>query len=167
MSEIYNTTIPVCCIIGYRCVFIVPTVRQDKDSFATLITIDPDGSPVPTTISPSRSEGIRWLTFCTGRNAPSPVHLRQNNKAAVCLNSPTYHISLTGTAEVCTDPETCREMWYDGLANHFSGPDAPNLCVIRFATQRYSLFVDWESVKGKHPQEKIIKPFHNRILRIF
>ena len=30
------------------------TVRQDKDSFATLITIDPDGSPVPTTISPSR-----------------------------------------------------------------------------------------------------------------
>ena len=30
------------------------TVRQDKDSFGTLITIAPDGSPVPTTISPSR-----------------------------------------------------------------------------------------------------------------
>ncbi len=43
------------------------TVRQDKDSFCTLITIDQDGSPVPTTISPSRSEGIRWITFCTGR----------------------------------------------------------------------------------------------------
>ena len=69
------------------------TVRQDKDSFGTLITIDPDGSPVPTTISPSRSEGIRWITFCTGRGAPSPVRLDQNNKAAVCLNSPTYHIS--------------------------------------------------------------------------
>ena len=112
------------------------TVRQDKDSFGTLITIDPDGSPVPTTISPSlcfqqpfpllggfphiecgsfyfcrkaislaflvidpdgspvpttiipsRSEGIRWITFCTGRGAPSPVRLDQNNKAAVCLNS--------------------------------------------------------------------------------
>lgn len=125
------------------------TVRQDRDSFATLITIDPDGSPVPTTISPSRSEGIHRITFCTGLNAPSPVRLRQNNKAAVCLNSPTYHISLTGTAEVCTDSETCREMWYDGLANHFSGPDDPNLCVIRFTTQRYSLFIDWESVKGE------------------
>lgn len=125
------------------------TVRQDKDSFGTLITIDADGSPVPTTISPSRSEGIRWITFCTGRGAPSPVRLDQNNKAAVCLNSPTYHISLTGTAEVCTDLETCREMWFEGLANHFSGPDDPNLCVIRFTTERYSLFIDWESVKGE------------------
>ncbi len=59
------------------------TVRQDKDSFGTLITIDPDGSPVPTTISPSRSEGISWITFCTGKGAPSPVRLGQNNKAAV------------------------------------------------------------------------------------
>lgn len=125
------------------------TVRQDEDSFGTLTTIDPDGSPVPTTISPSRSEGIRWITFCTGRGTPSPVRLGKNGKAAVCLNSPTYHISLTGTAEVCTDLETCREMWYEGLANHFSGPDDPNFCVIRFTTQRYSLFIDWESVKGE------------------
>ncbi len=120
------------------------TVRQDKDSYGTLITIDPDGSPVPTTISPSRSEGINWITFCTGRGASSAVRIAQDNKAAVCLNSSTYHISLTGAAEVCTDPEICREMWYEGLANHFSGPDDPNLCVIRFTTQRYSLFVDWE-----------------------
>ena len=125
------------------------TVRQDKDIFGTLVTIDTDGSPVPTTISPSRNEGIRWITFCTGRGAPSTVRLDQNNRAAVCLNSPTYHISLTGTAEVCTDPGTCREMWYDGLSNHFSGPDDPNLCVIRFTTRRYSLFIDRESVKGE------------------
>lgn len=49
----------------------------------------------------------------------------------------------------CTDPEICREMWYDGLANHFFGPDDPNFCVIRFTTQRYSLFIDWEVVKGE------------------
>ena len=72
-----------------------------------------------------------------------------DNKAVVCLNSPTYHISLTGTAQVCTDPETCREMWYEGLSNHFFGPDDPNPCVIRFTTQRYSLFIDWEQVKGE------------------
>lgn len=47
----------------------------------------------------------------------------------------------------CTDP--VREMWYDGLSNHFSGPDDPNFCVIRFTTQRYSLFIDWEVVKGE------------------
>lgn len=125
------------------------TVRQDKDSYATLVTMDPDGSPVPTTISPSRSEGIRWVTFCTGRGAPSALRLGENPRAAVCFNSPSYHISLTGTAEVVTDPETCREMWYEGLANHFSGPEDPNFCVIRFTAQRYSLFVDWEELRGE------------------
>lgn len=125
------------------------TVRQDKESYATLITVDADGFPAATTISPSRSEGLRWITFCTGRGAPTPVRLKKNNRAAVCLNTPTYQISLTGTAEVCTDPETCREMWYEGLSNHFSGPDDPNLCVIRFTTRRYSLFIDWEDVKGE------------------
>lgn len=125
------------------------TVRQDKDSFCTLVTLDPDGSPMPTTISPSRSEGIRWMTFCTGRGAPTPVRLGQNSRAAVCLNSPAYHIALTGRAEVLTDPETCREMWYEGLANHFSGPEDPNFCVIRFTTQRYSLFIDWEEARGE------------------
>ena len=125
------------------------TVRQDKESYATLITVDADGFPAATTISPSRSEGLRWITFCTGRGAPTPVRLEKNNRAAVCLNAPTYQISLTGTAEVCTDPETCREMWYEGLSNHFSGPDDPNFCVIRFTTRRYSLFIDWEDVKGE------------------
>ena len=125
------------------------TVRQTKDSYGTLITIDPDGSPVPSTISPTRSEGIRVITLCTGLGAPGPVLLGYNNRSAVCLNSPTYHISLTGTAEISTDPETCREMWYDGLANHFSGPDDPDFCVIRFTTRRYSLFIDWEVLKGE------------------
>ena len=36
------------------------TVRQDENSYGTLITIDPDGAPVPTTISPwSEQQGCR------------------------------------------------------------------------------------------------------------
>lgn len=31
----------------------------------------------------------------------------------------------------------------------FLKTDDPNLCVIRFTTERYSLFIDWESVKGE------------------
>lgn len=72
---------------------------------AAFITIDPDSFPVPATSSPSHSEKIRWITFCTGLNAPSSVRFGQNKKDAVCLNSPIYHIFLTGTAEVCTDQE--------------------------------------------------------------
>ena len=39
-------------------------------------------------------------------------------------------------------------MWYEGLKNHFSGPDDPNYCVLRFKTERYNLMIDWKEVKG-------------------
>ena len=40
-------------------------------------------------------------------------------------------------------------MWYQSLANHFSGPEDPNLCVNRVATHRYILFVDWAVARGE------------------
>lgn len=100
MGELSEIAIPDTCVdIIYR---------MDEKTIlacAAFITIDPDSFPVPATSSPSHSEKIRWITFCTGLNAPSSVRFGQNKKAAVCLNSPIYHIFLTGTAEVCTDQE--------------------------------------------------------------
>lgn len=120
-----------------------------NEGYSTLIYLDAEGFPVATTISISKAQGIEWLTFCTGIGAPAPTQIAKCGKASVCLNSSEYHICLTGTAQVLTDPEIRREMWYEGLANHFSGPEDPNYCVIKFTTQRYSLFVDWEQAKGK------------------
>ncbi len=77
------------------------------------------------------------------------LRLQANPKACVCLNGPDHHIALIGDTEICTDLETKQEMWYDGLANHFSGPEDENFVVLRFTTKRYSLFVDWDSVKGE------------------
>ena len=39
-------------------------------------------------------------------------------------------------------------MWYEGFTNHFSGPEDPNFCVLRFNTERYNLLIDWNEVKG-------------------
>lgn len=66
----------------------------------------------------------------------------------MCINSPEYHISLTGTIEQITDLDVKREMWYNGLKNHFSGWDDPNYCVLKFTTERYSLLVDWQEARG-------------------
>ena len=44
--------------------------------------------------------------------------------------------------------EIKKEMWYDGLKNHFSGWEDPNYCVLKFTTERYNLLVDWENAKG-------------------
>lgn len=118
-------------------------------NFCTLSGVEPDGYPASTTISIAKSDGIRWLTFCTGAGSPSTLRLRENPKACVTLNSQDYHIGLVGEAEILTDLASKQENWYSGLQNHFSGPEDENLAVIRFRTRRYSLFIDWNDVKGE------------------
>lgn len=116
-------------------------------NFCTLAFVDPDGYPHTTTISISKAYGIHRLTFCTGKGAKDYI-IKLCNKASVCINSAEYHISLTGTIEQTTDPEIKKEMWYDGLKNHFSGYDDPNYCVLIFTTERYNLLVDWQNEHG-------------------
>ncbi len=116
-------------------------------NFVTLAFVDLDGYPHTTTISISKSEGIRWLTFCTETGAKQDI-INCCNKASVCINSPEYHISLTGTIEQITDLDVKREMWYNGLKNHFSGWDDPNYCVLKLTTERYSILVDWQEARG-------------------
>lgn len=112
-----------------------------------LVLNEPDGYPAASTISVSRADGVKWITFCTG-HGPKDVRIAYSNKACVCFSSPTYHISLTGTAEIITDPEVKKEMWYGGLSNHFSGPEDPNYIVIKFTSERANLLIDWQDYKG-------------------
>jgi general stress protein 26 len=51
--------------------------------------------------------------------------------------------------EILSDPEIKKEMWYEGLANHFTGAEDPNYCVLRFNTERFNLLVDWQEVRGE------------------
>lgn len=118
-----------------------------KQNFCSLALIGDDGYPTITTISISKSDGIKWLTFCTGTGAKSGI-INNCNKASVCINAEDYHIALVGRIEQTTDPDVKKEMWYDGLKNHFSGYEDPNYCVLKFTTERYSLFVDWQQERG-------------------
>jgi general stress protein 26 len=119
-----------------------------ETSYCVLALLDPDGYPTASTISASKTQGIQWITFCTGLDTPKTRRIVNCNRASVCFNSPDYNITLVGTMEVITDPEVKKEMWYGGLASHFSGPEDPNYCVLRFTTKRYSLLVDWKEARG-------------------
>lgn len=116
--------------------------------YCVLALIDLDGYPTASTISAAKVDGINWLTFCTGLNSPKVHRINKCNRASVCFNSAEYNITLVGTIEILTDPEIKKEMWYGGLTQHFSGPDDPNYCVLRFKTEHYNLFVDWKEVRG-------------------
>jgi general stress protein 26 len=119
-----------------------------EDTYCVLALIDLDSYPTASTITASKADGIRWVTFCTGLGGTRTERIKGCNQASICFNAPDYNITLVGTIEVCTEPNMKKEMWYDGLSNHFSGPEDPNYCVLRFHTQRYNLLVDWQEERG-------------------
>ena len=119
-----------------------------ENSYCVLALMDLDGYPTASTITASKANGIKWLTFCTGLGSTRTNRIDKCNRASVCFNAEDYNITLVGTMEILTDLDIKKEMWYEGLTNHFSGPEDPSYCVLRFNTQRYNLLVDWKEARG-------------------
>lgn len=117
--------------------------------YCVLALLDEDGYPTASTISAAKADGIRFMTFCTGISSPKFERIKKCNRASVCFNSMEYNITLVGTIEVTTEPDIKKEMWYDGLAHHFSGPEDPDYCVLQFKAERYNLLVDWQEARGR------------------
>jgi len=115
-----------------------------------LALIDADGYPTAATISPVKTEGIRCVTFCTGTGSNWVKRIEKCSRASVCFNSESeqYNITLVGDVEVVTDPETKKEMWFDGMGHYFKGPEDPGFCVLRFVTRRYSLMLNEHDANG-------------------
>ena len=109
-----------------------------------LALIDSDGYPTAATISPSRIDGIRSVTFCSGIASNWVKRIEKCNRASVCFNSEEkqYNITLVGTIEIVTDKETKKESWFNGMGHYFTGPDDPGFCVLKFTTERYSLMLN-------------------------
>ena len=114
----------------------------DMSGYAALSLIDDKGYPSATTFCITKADGIKWLTFNTAvEGRPYAERISKNNKACVCINSSAYTINLVGTAEALTDIESKKENWlpiFDHMP-HWSGADDPNLLIIRFTTQRYTI----------------------------
>lgn len=121
---------------------------KGSENYCTLALISPQGYPMMSTITISKCDGIKWMTFCTGHGVKDE-RIKHSDKAGVCINSENYHISLTGRIEIVEDIDVKREMWYEGLENHFSGYDDPNYNVLKFTAEEYNLLIDWEAAKGK------------------
>jgi general stress protein 26 len=119
-----------------------------SEPYCVLALIDDNGYPTASTITASKADGINTITFCTGLGTNKTNRISACNQASVCFTSGEYNITLVGTIEIATDAATKQETWYEGMGNHFSGPDDPNYCVLRFTTKRYNLFVDWNEAAG-------------------
>ena len=117
----------------------------------TLSLLDHEGYPTTSTLSISKADGIRQITFATGLNSNKVKRAKQDKRASVCIfgddyaGGECYNITLVGDVEILTDAEIKKATWYDGLEEHFPGGiDDPNYCVLKFVTKRYNLWVDIE-----------------------
>jgi len=114
--------------------------------YCAFTVIDENGYPTTSTISPLKSDGIRWLVFGASLSSDRVKRVKECNRVCVCFNSNDHHISLVGTVEITTDPQAKRDAWVDELADYYSGADDPDFAVMRFTTERYNLFfIDDES----------------------
>ena len=115
-----------------------------------LALIDADGYPTAATISPSKIDGIKRITFCTGIGSNWVKRIEKCNRASVCFNSEDdqYNITLVGIIEVLTDFAAKKEMWFESMGDYFKGPEDPEFCVLQFTTQRYSLMLNNGQARG-------------------
>ncbi|MCL2530814.1 MAG: pyridoxamine 5'-phosphate oxidase family protein [Oscillospiraceae bacterium] len=127
------------------------------EGYAALSLIDENGYPCAATFAIVKADGINWLTFATRISRGYAERISQNNKACVCINSSEYNINLVGTVQACTDITTKQDMWIPNTAMEqlWDGPDDPDLLILRFHTERYSLWFkeDWASAAGNLQQQ--------------
>jgi len=119
------------------------------EGYAALGLIDEEGYPTVSTLTIARADGIKWLTFCTSLDRNTVKRIRKNDRASVCINSSEFNITLVGRVEILTDAETKKENWFAPMSGHWSGPEDENYCVLKFTTERYSLFVGYEEARGE------------------
>jgi len=117
----------------------------------TLSLLDHEGYPTTSTLSISKADGIRQITFGAFLDSNKAKRAKEDSRACVCIfdddyeSGAYYNITLVGDVEVVTDTETKKETWYEGLEEHFlGGIDDPDYCVLKFITKRYSLWVNME-----------------------
>jgi len=125
------------------------TAAVNMGKGVTLSLLDHEGYPTTSTLSISKADGIRQITFGVLLDSNKAKRALANSRASVCLfdddyaSGSYYNITLVGDVEVVTDAKVKKDMWYPGLEEHFpGGVEDANYCVLRFTTKRYNLWVD-------------------------
>ncbi len=121
----------------------------DSHRDCVLALIEPDGYPVSSIVTVAQHEELRWFTFGTGLESSRAHRIRHCNHASACFTDGNSCITLIGDMEILTDLEAKKAAWYEGLANHFTGPEDPNFCVLKLHVRRANLFVDWQDERGE------------------
>jgi len=117
-----------------------------KSANVFLGVIDENGYPVVMSMSLINPENISEIFLSTTLDSNKSKSLQNNNKASICYNTSSDNITLVGEAEILTDQESKSKCWQNWFIEVYQGGETdPNYCIIKFTTQRASLYIDDET----------------------
>ena len=109
-------------------------------TLSVLSTVTEEGKPWGRYVTPFADESLTlWMaTFVHSRKVGQikknpEVHL---TTGVTNMEGAESYLQIQGRAEILTDDETKKSVWFDHLANIFSGPDDPNYCVCKITPYR-------------------------------
>lgn len=135
----------------------IKSTAQSRNEFGhapgidwVMSVIDEEGYPAASMITAAKANGFEWIAFCTGLGWNKPNRIQKDPRSCIYLfdEESFTGISLVGKAEVLTDLETKRQMWYDELSDVFFGPEDERWCVLLFRPERYNIFIDNQTIRG-------------------
>jgi general stress protein 26 len=97
-------------------------------------TITEDGKPRVRYVV-GKADADLAIRFCTSLDSNKVRQIRENPTVHITLGAKDAMTAVTwlqvdGIAEISTMKAERDAFWFDGLKNHFSGPDDPNYCIV-------------------------------------
>jgi general stress protein 26 len=114
--------------------------KMQQPTLAVLATITEDGKPWGRYCTPRFDENLTiWIaTFIHSRKVGQikknpEVHL---TVGITTMETAESYLQIQGRAEILTDAESKKAIWFPPLENIFSGPEDPNYCVLKISPYR-------------------------------
>ena len=100
--------------------------------FAMLTTVDENGDFVSRPMAQQRTDFDGNLWFLSSRDSRKVAQLTANPRVGVALTSRDVWVSVSGTAEVLTDPDKAEELWSPQMEGWFpQGPRDDSVVVVK------------------------------------
>lgn len=108
-----------------------------------LATITGDGKPWVRYVA-GRADAELVFRFCTSLCSNKVGQMRSNPNVHLSLGAKDLMttknwLQVQGTAEITTEKNERDAFWFDGLKEHFKGPEDPNYCIVIIKPTRIEL----------------------------
>lgn len=106
----------------------------------------------------------REIWFLTDRESEKVSEIRADDQALVVMQEPSRFVCLSGTINIVADAARVRDLWRESFRPWFTGPEDPNVTLLRFELQRAEYWdfrginavrLAWDAAKAMTVGEKL------------